>query len=167
VCDLLADLDRPSETRPCKCFTYYSDFLDCVNPSRYNIHVTRQYNQTCPVARTLDVIGDRWTLLIVRDLFLGKTRYQHFLDSSPGLPPRLLSDRLKRLEQHGLIERSIYSQHPLRAEYRLTERGRSLQPVMAAIVRWGIDNGFEPDERQAVEQFIAAHVPDLFSTPSA
>ena len=63
----------------------------------------------CPIDYALDIFGDRWTLLIIRDLFLGSTRFQQLLDSSPGLPPRLLSDRLKKLEQHGLIERVIYS----------------------------------------------------------
>ena len=114
------------------------------------------YDQICPVARTLDIIGDRWTLLIVRDLFLGKTRFQQLLASSPGLPSKLLSDRLKKLEQHSLVERVVYSQHPLRAEYRLTSRGRSLEPVLEAMVRWGLDHCFqdEPDARAAVAQHI-------------
>ncbi|KKL75721.1 hypothetical protein LCGC14_2052110, partial [marine sediment metagenome] len=90
----------------------------------------RPYNQVCPVARTLDMIGDRWTLLIVRDLFLGRTRFKDFLTSSPGLPPKVLSDRLKKLEEQRLVQRVVYSQHPLRAEYRLTDKGRSLEPVM-------------------------------------
>ena len=116
----------------------------------------RAYNQTCPIARTLDIVGDRWTLLIVRDLFLGRTRFSQFLASSPGLPTKLLSDRLQKLERQGLIERSVYSQHPLRAEYRLTEEGRSLAPVIQAIVDWGLEHCFqdEPEVRDA----IASHV---------
>lgn len=119
--------------------------------------MTRAYNQMCPIARTLDIVGDRWTLLILRDLFLGNARFQQFLESSPGLPPRLLSQRLKKLEQHALIERSIYSQHPLRAEYRLTERGRSLAPVIEAVVRWGLNNCYQDDPhlRQQVVQRIS------------
>ncbi len=116
----------------------------------------RPYHQTCPIARTLDIIGDRWTLLIVRDLFMGSTRFTQFLGTSPGLPSKLLSGRLKKLEEHGLIERVVFSQHPLRAEYRLTEEGRSLAPVIDAIVRWGLDHCFEdePEARAAVLERI-------------
>ncbi len=121
----------------------------------------RPYNQTCPIARTLDIIGDRWTLLIVRDLFMGKTRYNEFLASSPGLPSKLLSDRLKKLEQHDLVERVVYSQHPLRAEYRLTDQGRTLAPVIEEIVRWGLDHCFEgePEARAAVIERISSGLP--------
>ncbi len=118
--------------------------------------MAKPYNQTCPIARTLDIIGDRWTLLIVRDLFMGSTRFTQFLVTSPGLPSKLLSGRLKKLEEHGLIERVVYSQHPLRAEYHLTEEGRSLAPVIDAIVRWGLDHCFEdePEARAAVLERI-------------
>lgn len=121
----------------------------------------RPYNQTCPIARTLDIIGDRWTLLIVRDLFMGKTRFKEFLASSPGLPPNLLSDRLKKLEEHDLVERVVYSQHPLRAEYRLTEDGQTLSPVIEAIAHWGLDHCFEdePEARAAVIERISSELP--------
>ncbi len=119
--------------------------------------MTRLYNQTCPIARTLDIIGDRWTMLIVRDLIMGERRFNQFLASSPGLPPKLLADRLKKLEQHGLVRRVIYSQHPLRAEYRLTEDGQTLAPIIEAIVQWGLDHCFEgePEARAAVIETIA------------
>ena len=113
--------------------------------------MAKSYNQTCPIARTLDIIGDRWTLLIVRDLFMGKTRYKEFMASSQGLPSKLLSDRLKKLEHHNLVERVVYSQHPLRAEYRLTDEGRSLAPVIEEIVRWGLDHCFEDDPEARAE----------------
>ena len=121
----------------------------------------KPYNQTCPIARTLDIIGDRWTMLIVRDLFLGETRFNQFLASSPGLPPKLLADRLKKLLEHGLVQRVIYSQHPLRAEYGLTEFGLSLRPVMEAIARWGLDHCFEgePEARAAVIERIGGARP--------
>ena len=120
--------------------------------------MTKPYNQVCPIARTLDIVGDRWTMLIVRDLFMGKTRFSQLLEGSPGPPSKLLSDRLKKLEEHGLIERVVYSQHPLRAEYHLTEEGRSLAPVLDALVRWGVDHCFEdePEARAAVVERIAA-----------
>ena len=123
--------------------------------------MSKPYDQTCPIARTLDIIGDRWTLLIVRDLFMGKTRFNEFLVSSPGLPSKLLSDRLKKLEQHDLVERVVYSQHPLRAEYRLTDQGRSLAPVIEEIVRWGLDHCFEgePEARAAVIGRISSGLP--------
>ncbi len=120
--------------------------------------MTKPYNQVCSIARTLDIVGDRWTILIVRDLFMGRTRFNQLLETSPGLPSKLLSDRLKKLEEHGLIERVVYSQHPLRAEYHLTEEGRSLAPVLDAIARWGLDHCFEdePEARAAVVERIAA-----------
>ena len=123
--------------------------------------MAKPYNQTCPIARTLDLIGDRWTLLIVRDLLMGSTRFTQFLETSPGLPSKLLSGRLKKLEEHGLIERVVYSQHPLRAEYHLTEEGRSLAPVIDAIVGWGLDHCFEdePEARAAVLERIAGATP--------
>jgi DNA-binding HxlR family transcriptional regulator len=104
-------------------------------------------------------------MLIVRDLFLGRTRFKQFLASSPGLPPKLLSDRLKRLEKRGLAERVVYSQHPLRAEYRLTDEGRSLAPVLDAMVHWGLEHCFEgePEARAAVAEMISEAVPSDLS----
>jgi DNA-binding HxlR family transcriptional regulator len=117
----------------------------------------KPYNQLCPIAQALDLVGDRWTLLIVRDLFLGQRRFSELLASSPGIPPRLLSGRLKRLEQHGLIERVVYRQYPLRAEYRLTGKGQTLAPVLGAILTWGLEHCFSgPEEaREAVRQKFA------------
>jgi DNA-binding HxlR family transcriptional regulator len=116
--------------------------------------VSRSYEQQCPIARTLDLVGDRWTLLIIRDLFFGKSKFKEFLAFSPGMPTRMLSERLKSLEANGLIERSVYCTHPLRAEYRLTDVGRSLRPVLEALVAWGLDHTFEPDERTVVVEKI-------------
>ena len=129
--------------------------------------MSKPYSQVCPIARTLDIVGDRWTMLIVRDLFLGKTRFKQLLASSPGLPSKLLSDRLKKLEQHGLIERVVYSQHPLRAEYRLTDNGRSLAPLLDEIVRWGLDHCFvdEPEARATfVSRIYGDTMPEIQST---
>jgi DNA-binding HxlR family transcriptional regulator len=101
--------------------------------------VTRSYRQKqCPVARTLDLIGERWSPLILRDLFLhGPRRYQDFQESLAGIAPNTLSARLKALEAGGLIERKLYHEHPPRLEYRLTDKGRSLSPVMKALREWG------------------------------
>ncbi len=97
----------------------------------------KSYGQDCPVAKTLDVLGDRWTLLIVRELFFGRTRFAEFQARLPGIPTNLLGDRLKQLEESGIVERRFYSQHPPRAEYVLTEKGRALDRVLTALAEWG------------------------------
>jgi DNA-binding HxlR family transcriptional regulator len=99
--------------------------------------MAKQYHQSCPVAKTLEVIGDRWTLLLVRDLLRGTQRFQDLLGSLPGIAPNILSARLKLMEEHGLIRRTLYSDHPPRAEYALTDRGRELGMVVGALAAWG------------------------------
>lgn len=94
----------------------------------------------CPITNTLDVLGDKWTLLVVRDMFLGKKTYGEFLASPEGIPTNILADRLKRLEQHGIIDRTPYQQSPVRYAYRLTSKGQQLSPVINAIIEWGLDN---------------------------
>ena len=96
------------------------------------------YGLNCPVARTLDVVGERWALLILRDLFLeGPRKFQDFETSLVGIGPNTLSARLKRLEQASVVERRFYEQHPPRAEYVLTQKGRELGPVLSAMRNWG------------------------------
>jgi DNA-binding HxlR family transcriptional regulator len=92
----------------------------------------------CPVARTLDLIGERWTILLLRDLLLhGPRRFQDFQTSLPGAAPNILSARLKSLEKHGLVQRQLYNERPPRLEYVLTEKGKSLGPVLKALRQWG------------------------------
>jgi DNA-binding HxlR family transcriptional regulator len=99
-------------------------------PARYDIH--------CPVARTLAIIGERWTILILRDLLLeGPRKFQDLQLSLAGISPNTLSARLKKLEQNGVIARRFYEEHPPRAEYVLTEKGRALGPVLKALLGWG------------------------------
>ena len=96
---------------------------------------------TCPLANALDLVGDKWTLLVVRDmLFLQKHRYGEFLESAEGIPTNILADRLKRLEGYGLIEKKPYQFNPVRYEYQLTPRGRDLEPALHALVAWGINH---------------------------
>ena len=96
------------------------------------------YDRNCPVARTLEIIGERWTILILRDLLLdGPRRFHDFEGSLPGIGPNTLSARLKTLEQAGIIARRFYEEHPPRAEYLLTEKGRALGPVLRALRDWG------------------------------
>jgi DNA-binding HxlR family transcriptional regulator len=111
------------------------------------------YPEECPVAATLDAVGDRWTLLIVRDLLRGIVRFADLSRSLAPIAPNLLADRLRRLEELSLIERKIYSERPLRAEYALTAAGRELAPVIITLGRFGIDQlgRAEPD-------YLAAHV---------
>jgi len=97
----------------------------------------RGHRQRCPVARTLELVGDRWTLLLVRDLLRGACRFQDLQAAQPGLAPNTLSDRLKRMEKHGLVSRRFYSDHPPRAEYALTDMGQELATVVRALAEWG------------------------------
>ncbi|HEY3151162.1 MAG TPA: helix-turn-helix domain-containing protein [Candidatus Binatia bacterium] len=101
--------------------------------------MARSYRQkNCPVARALDIIGERWTILLLRDLFLqGPRKFQDFQESLAGVAPNTLSTRLKAMEEHGLIARRVYSDHPPRLEYHLTEKGKSLGPVLKALREWG------------------------------
>jgi DNA-binding HxlR family transcriptional regulator len=100
--------------------------------------MAKEYGLPCPVAKTLDIIGDRWTLLIVRDLLtLGPRKYVELSQSLQGIAPNVLSDRLKQLEAHGIIEREFYEEHPPRARYRLTRKGVDLRTVMLALMQWG------------------------------
>ncbi|MEA2079073.1 MAG: helix-turn-helix domain-containing protein [Pseudomonadota bacterium] len=92
----------------------------------------------CPIACTLDIIGDRWSMLLIRDLFLGKRRFKDFAESAEGITPNILTERLRRLEDAGLITRQRYSEHPPRDEYLLTAGGAELGPVVLALVDWGL-----------------------------
>ena len=97
----------------------------------------KRYGQSCPVAKSLEVLGDRWTLLIVRDLLRGTRRFQDLQAGLPGIAPNILSDRLKLMERHGLVSRAFYSEHPPRAQYTLNERGQGLGVVVGALADWG------------------------------
>ena len=92
----------------------------------------------CPVARTLDLIGERWTILLLRDLLLhGPRRFQDFQSSLSGIAPNTLSSRLKSMEDSGLVRRELYNERPPRLEYVLTDKGKSLGPIVKAMREWG------------------------------
>ena len=93
-------------------------------------------DEPCSVARTLSVIGDRWTLMILRDCFVGLRRFEQF-EESLGITRHVLADRLKKLVEEGVLKKVPYGEAPVREEYRLTERGFDLYPVMLSIVQWG------------------------------
>lgn len=110
----------------------------------------------CPVTCVLDILGDKWTLVVVRDLFMGKHRYNEFMESPEGIPSNILAERLKRLECAGIVKKDQYQLRPPRAEYFLTTKGANLQPVLFAMVEWGRrylpcasypDRPFEPEIR--------------------
>lgn len=103
-------------------------------PSR---NLSKERRSSCPVACALDLIGDRWTLLVVRDLFLGKKRFEEFLTSPESIATNILSDRLQWLVGHGLAERSHDPEDGRRILYCLTAKGRSLKKILKAVADWG------------------------------
>jgi DNA-binding HxlR family transcriptional regulator len=96
----------------------------------------RDQRSGCPISTALDRFGDRWTLLIVRDLVAGKARYGAFESSAEAVPTNILAARLKQMIADGLIEKSPYQNNPVRYEYGLTEKGRALIPLLQEMCRW-------------------------------
>ncbi len=92
----------------------------------------------CPVACTLDLVGDKWTMLVIRDLVLGKTRFRDFTASPEGIPTNILTERLQRLQDHGIVEKVVGTEPGARqARYHLTEKGDGLKVVLRALKDWG------------------------------
>lgn len=91
----------------------------------------------CAVASTLDIIGDKWSLLVIRDLFAGKSTYGELLAADERMPTNILADRLRRLEEAGIIGKSAYQERPVRFAYSLTPKGRDMGDILRALVRWG------------------------------
>lgn len=104
-----------------------ADFLPCDDGS-------------CPVSRALVALDGKWTILVVRDLLGGTKRFGELRSSLVGISPKTLTDRLRGLEAHGLVERQIFAEVPPRVEYSLTSAGRTLEPVLVALSRWGRAN---------------------------
>lgn len=138
----------------------------------------RGYNHPCLIAQTLDILGDRWTLLILRDLMAGLIRYNDILENCGSMSPNVLSDRLKRLEANGFVIRNYYKELPPRVEYTLTESGWSVRPILMSLLDWGRDHigGITPDQvgdsvsadfivrTLAALQFDASRVPGLVAS---
>lgn len=112
----------------------------------------------CPIAATLDLVGDRWTMVLVRDMLTGKARYAEFLASPERITTNILADRLNRMEADGLISKQPYQKRPVRYEYRLTEKGEALLPVLQDICRWG--NRFIPDTWVPPKSFMERRLGD-------
>jgi len=92
----------------------------------------------CPITNALDLLGDKWTLIVIRDLFLGRRIYSDFQSSPEGIPTNILADRLKRLLKSGVINKEAYQERPVRYEYSLTTKGKALAPVIEEIGNWGL-----------------------------
>lgn len=114
--------------------------------------MARTYNQDCILAHALDLLGERWTLLILRDLFLGPQRFGDLQAGLPGIGANLLSKRLKELEEAGLLE--AVSSGDARGRYRLTETGEALRPTVRTLMKWSIMYFFERPESSAARQSI-------------
>ncbi len=106
--------------------------------TRYTEGMTAVSSQprVCSIARTLDIVGEKWALLAVREVFLGNRRFDEMVRRT-GAPRDTLAARLRTLVASGILERRRYSEHPARYEYRLTEAGRDLYPVILTLLRWG------------------------------
>jgi len=101
------------------------------------------YRSPCPLSKALDLIGDKWSLVIVRDMCLGKKKYCDFQSSPEGIPSNILANRLRQLEEHGIIKKQPYQEKPLRYDYFLTAKGADLLPVLQALVHW--TQKYDPD----------------------
>lgn len=114
--------------------------------------MTDDRRSDCPIASTLDIIGDRWTLVIVRDLLNGKSKFAEFMDSPEKITTSVLTARLNSLEAAGIVVKEAYQERPKRYAYKLTESGRHLLPVVQAMCIWG--NRFLKDTWVAPEHFM-------------
>ncbi|MEB2279499.1 helix-turn-helix transcriptional regulator [Lysinibacillus xylanilyticus] len=96
--------------------------------------------ETCPIAKTLDVIGTKWTFLIIRDLLIeGTMRFSDLLKSMNGISPKTLSLRLKTLEDHGILSKKVFPEVPPRVEYTLTDKGKQLEGIFIELKRFGLN----------------------------
>ncbi|MDQ4118658.1 MAG: helix-turn-helix transcriptional regulator [Actinomycetota bacterium] len=122
----------------------------------------RSYGQYCALARALDVVGERWTLLIIRELFSGDCRYSDLRDALPGIATNLLAERLRQLQAHGLVE-SYDAARPVRATvYRLTDRGRELGPALRGLVAFGSRLVAEQGQDAFRTHWLTLGLPALF-----
>ena len=100
--------------------------------------MAQDFRSGCPIATTLDLVGDRWTLVLIRDMIMGKSRYSEFLASPERITTNILASRLQAMRVAGLVEREPYQERPRRFAYRLTRKGRDLHLVLTAITDWAV-----------------------------
>jgi DNA-binding HxlR family transcriptional regulator len=108
------------------------------------MQLTSLSHWNCSIARTLDVVGEWWTMLIIRDAFRGIRRFDDF-QASLGMARSVLAARLRKLTEQGVLERKAYSEHPPRYEYHLTDKGKALHPIVVSMLQWGDTWAQEPD----------------------
>ena len=102
--------------------------------------LTKDELPECPVATTVQLIGNKWKLLILRNLvYNGKQRFTDFVKSIPGISKKVLTDNLRSLEENGIVEREVFAEVPPRVEYSLSDLGKTLKPVLDALKDWGVD----------------------------
>ena len=101
--------------------------------------LTKDELPECPVATTVQLIGNKWKLLIIRNLLVGPQRFTEIIKTIPGISKKVLTDNLRALEDDGLVERQIFAEVPPRVVYSLSELGKTLQPILDAMRDWGID----------------------------
>lgn len=118
--------------------------------------MSREPRSPCPIATTLDIVGDRWTLIVLRDLFKGKTRFSEFLESPEEIATNVLSDRLALMEEAGLVTKAPYQLRPKRFAYSLTGKGEALLPLLQEMCRWA--NRFMPGTRTPPASFMRRKV---------
>jgi DNA-binding HxlR family transcriptional regulator len=99
----------------------------------------QQVRSPCPIACALDILGDKWTLLIVRDLSLGRSRFKEMVQSPEKPPTNILTDRLNRLLENGIVERTASSDGTKHLAYKLTDKGQALRPILEAVKDWGLN----------------------------
>jgi DNA-binding HxlR family transcriptional regulator len=112
----------------------------------------------CPIAAALELVGERWALLVVREIRLGSTRFSDIVRGT-GAPRDRIAARLRALEEAGVVERRAYSTAPPRCDYHLTESGRALAPVLDHLLAWGKDHAVSPDDPDR-ERHLLAHLED-------
>jgi DNA-binding HxlR family transcriptional regulator len=120
-----------------------------------------EFRSGCPIASSLDLIGDRWTLVILRDLANGKRRFAEFLDSPEHIATNILTARLAQMEADGLVVSQLYQRRPKRYAYTLTRKGAELMPVLQALARWGQTN--LPNRWIAPAKFMKLKPGDLYA----
>jgi DNA-binding HxlR family transcriptional regulator len=122
--------------------------------------MTEQPRSNCPIACALDLVGDRWTLLVLRDLFAGKQHFDELLESDEHIATNVLTERLKRLQGAGMISAEVCEDNRRRKRYALTPLGRSFAPVLGALAAWGLEHIPETvsagPARSAIERELAA-----------
>ena len=118
-----------------------------------------QFRSGCPIASTLDIVGDKWSLLLLRSMVVGATSYSDFLGAAEKISTNILSERLRRLEEAGLITQVHQRQGSHRGAYALTARGAALIPALQELARWG--EAYLPDRWASPERFYAARVEDF------